>query len=546
MKKTIGVFPRSEFMVRERLFKALEQIFYVNFVGCDTGEREDFDGGIIFDNQEDWRDRTINMPAIIFTDSRLSLDKGSVSLIDFGRNSHIDKCLQGRSLTECGGALFKKISINDGDIILAACCGQPVWILSPSANSTTYVIAAPIGEVLEGEQLRAQLVKGKFLALVALVHFIREITGNSGWQEPPLRANIMIDDPNFHASSYGYFHFYKVAKIIEKNKCCISIATVPVDGWLARKYFFKFLKGKNAYFSILMHGNDHLKREFRECLSIKGGERMLAQALRRIERLEKKIGFHIERIQIPPHETYSKESIIAMLHLKYEGLYSARLPLKDCIPEEMLLADWYCAELTYGCFPVISRRYINNVLRSITEEEDMIFNIFLRKPIVLCFHQRDLKSGLNILSQAADLTNSFGPVKWLSAEGILRSNYAIRYEDRRLHIRMYSRKVFLTIPQGVKEVIVEAPFFYGDAVAQILSYNGKGYAFKPSLSQRIYISNPIPVESKEGEVDISMIYPISVDIDPALPARWQLWPITRRLLAEIRDRLMPIINLPFR
>jgi hypothetical protein len=110
-----------------------------------------------------------------------------------------------------------------------------VWSVARSDGALSHSVALAPEELRRDERLRDRLRAGRFLALLPLVHFLREIGGSENWTPPSLRAAFILDDPNLHWPSYGFVKFDPLATSATDRRFHAAIAMVPFDGWFAHR-----------------------------------------------------------------------------------------------------------------------------------------------------------------------------------------------------------------------------------------------------------------------------------------------------------------------
>src|SRR6266480_3662974 len=97
----------------------------------------------------------------------------------------------------------------------------------------------------------------------------------------------MFDDPNLHWRSYGYIHYPELVDHARRHNYHACFATVPMDSWYAHPKTASLFRENRTRVSLLIHGNDHTYYELAVARSDESRQALAAQALRRIERLER-------------------------------------------------------------------------------------------------------------------------------------------------------------------------------------------------------------------------------------------------------------------
>jgi hypothetical protein len=168
-------------------------------------------------------------------------------------------------------------------------------------------------------------------------------------------------------------------------------------------------------------------------------------------------------------------------------------------------------------------------------ETEMILGAFLGQPVIPVGHHEDVAGGLDLLAELAGLLKSIGEVQWMNMKSIARSNFCTRREGDVLHVKVYSRKIRLKLPQGVNQLCVHRPWLNDGASEGLILRTVTG---APS-SFPLYYGEPIAIASCE-EVEIHAVPAGAIDLQSVPIPRTPLWAIIRRQLCEARDRLKPM------
>lgn len=534
--KLIGVCPASELHTRRRLFKALEEADGARFVPLESGES--IDGLVLFGPaQEPVR---AGLPLLVVGADEADNDCPE-ELTAITRLPHVDRCLRGRTLGErrLGGG---RIEVRDGLAPLALAGGRPVWAATPEERPEVHVAAMAPLELHEDESLRDRLAPGRWLALLPLVHFIQQVAGDDERSARPLRAAFLIDDPNLHWRSYGFLRYPELAADAAEHRYHVALAMVPFDAWFAHPATARLFHEPGSRLSLMMHGNNHVAGELGHAQSDEA-RALLAQALRRVARFERRSGVRVARVMAAPHGVCSEDAVAALLDLGFEGLCISRPypwlarapgPWLRAPAEAQQVAGWAPVDLVAGGLPMLLRTIMA------PKEEDLVFRAYLRQPLILCGHHEEFADGLDPFRRAAELINSLGDVCWGSPGEMARQSFAADREGNVLRLRLWSRHVVVTVPRGVKELAVERPAGHAappferillDGVEVGLLTPGKGPV-------------PIPLRAVAAgrRVRLALRTPRAVDPERVPDPKWRPWPLVRRIAAEGRDRLRPMLT----
>lgn len=532
-RKRIGIFPLEEKTRRTKLFRVLEEVFAVSFQGRNRGEWAGLDGAVLFPGESDEGCETMagGPSCLSFLGSRQE-GRGTGGRVVFRETSILDARLRGLRLCDRRGEGASAIPVRRGDTVLAVCGEKPVWVCRQAGFSRIESAALAPQELATGECLRDHFESERFLSLLPLVHFLRQITSDEAWTPPALRACFVIDDANLHWPTYGHLRFKELARRAERDGFHVAIAMPALDGWFAHPGAVRIFRDNRQFLSILVHGNNHVPGELCRCLSRQERNQLIAQTLLRVAAFEKRSGISVSRLLAAPHELCSEEVMESVLRLGFEAI-CRRMPCPrlSAPPQERPLAGWLPADLLAGGLPVLLRRRFADRL------DDLPLQAFLDQPVVLYGHHADLASGLDRIADLAAQVNALGSVQWTSLTGIARSNFATKREGRLLRVRMYSRRICLEIPDGIEQIIVDTPTVNGERGREcVVCGTARGRLVHSASGAE---SEPLPVTAR-GTLEIRLVHPKALDPKGFSPPPRRLWPVLRRGLTEGRDRLLPM------
>ncbi len=406
----------------------------------------------------------------------------------------------------------------------------PVWTRRGEGDSRVHRVALSPAQHDSSLPLRAQLREGRFLSLLPLTVFLRELTEPHQWSRPPLRASFVIDDPNLRWPTYGFVDFRALAAHAAEHGYHVAIGSVPLDSWPVNGSVARVFAEAPDSLSLCIHGLAHVKHELERFRSADQARRELALALRRVSGLERRAGLHVDRVMAAPHERCSALTTEAMLRLGFEALVIDRANPWRFRPEhEKPVAGWELAELVSGGLPVIRRESLS------AAREDLILRAFLGQPIVLYGHHDDLSEGPDLLGAVAEEIDRLGDVRWQSLGEMARTNYLQRRTGSLLTVRMLCRRAQLRVPEGVSEVSIEMPAIRGaaDGVVSIGKVSTRWERDGPNLrSPRTRVGR--------DSVDVVITPPSALPIAGPARQRAGAWALFRRLIAESRDRARPV------
>jgi hypothetical protein len=518
---TVGVTPRSAFSSRGRLWKALESTHDVSFRGCAVGEQNGLSGLIAVHQDSVAANR--GLPLLHVTGEESATEtRGEVSLSE---EPPLDSRLRGRLLREQRCRALRPLNVR-GRAVLASVEGSAAWTAEREGwHHEASMLPAELGS---HEVLRDRFRGERFLALAPILELLRHITATSAWQAPPLRAALMLDDPNLHWPSYGFADFAALANAAERHRFHLAVAAVPLDMWFAHPAAVRLFK-RREWLSLLVHGNDHVRCELARELPERELLGLAAQAQRRIAGLERRTGLSVARVMAPPHGECSETMLRALRRASFDAACISRpYPWLARAPADVLSAQWNVSDVHEGCAPVIPRHPFSG------DPQDVYLRAYLDQPLVLYGHHWDLEGGLDPLLGLAELVNSLGDVTWAGLGEIAAGNYLTLRRGDEYRVRLFTRRAELTVPAGIERLLVENGTG-GAGETDVLEVRQQSSA--PFLAE---LGNAFSLPSRGEPASLRLIARDAIDVTREHAPAWSAWARARRVLVEGRDRTRPL------
>lgn len=443
--------------------------------------------------------------------------------IHVGRDSAIDRRLHGIVLVEQPPTAA--LAIARGESVLADGPLGPAWATSRTAWRIDRV-SGPLPVLGEHDVLRQGLRVAGSLALLALVQLIRSITPHF-WSTPGLRASFVFDDPNLRRPSYGHINYRALVAHADAHRYHVAIAMIPLDARRPSAKAVATFRERPDRLSIVMHGNDHVRRELMQPLEPPEALALGAQALRRIARFERDSGMSVQRIMMPPHGLCSHNVVRALGQLGYEAVCAIHpAPWTEDPPADQLLAGWSPVEFLDGCailprFPLVVR------------PTEIALRAFLNQPLVLYGHHEDVAGGMDDLAAAAARVNAVGDVRWCSISEMAHDSHEVARDGSLLRVRPWARLLRVAVPEDVDEVVVESP---PGASTGMSGWTVAGRTGAGPLP----FGEPHPVNGS-SQLALRLVPHHTVEPRTVRSPRHRTWPAMRRRVTEMRDRLAPML-----
>ncbi len=534
--KTIGISAPVRSSAIRRTLDALGEVLNVRFEERTYGRDTGVDAWIFPEEGLAFRDRILRceLPCyVVVRDSDL-VSCESVSNVDFSRHHSLPNVLNGRRITASEASQSKSLPRPfEGMVVLASKGSSPLWVAQESGACQHHFVALPIPELNSGEPLFHYFHGRQFLHLLPLVSFLRTLGEDHHWEQPPLQACFMVDDPNLHWRTYGFVDFAKIALDAEKFNYHVSFATIPLDTWFVHMPTADLFKMNASRLSLSIHGNDHTARELGRACSNGECDRILRQALWRIGRMERHSGMEVSRVMTPPHGACSEGILRRMACLGFEAASISRGSLSHYNKQ----APWVQTigmrpSDIVGGLPVLPRFSLSGSCHN-----SVLLAVVLRQPIIPMGHHGDLADGLQVLGDLATFVNSLGSVRWGSLKQVSRSHFARRSSGNTMLVRMFTKRIELCVPDGTNQIVVESHSLrVRDSIPLAWRRQGEGGGW--TLHQ-----SDMPISIGPGKR-------IEIIAEPSEPffaethevAKTRIWPVVRRQLAEARDRVTPLLR----
>lgn len=449
--------------------------------------------------------------------------------VRFGDETSVPFPFQGRSLTCKVGVRPEPLKLMAGEKALLTCERGVLWAQSEVRGVKVFRSTLVLPAIPPQGNLHDILNGDRFLELLPLLHFLRTVSGYYQWQRPPVQAQFMFDDPNLHWPTYGLVKYQEIATRAAKENYHVSFATVPLDGWFTNGRAAEIFRSNPGRLSLCVHGNDHTKKELAQNYTSAGRVSLLRQAIRRIEKLERRAGVPVARVMVPPHGACAHEMLAEIPGCGFESA---------CISHGSLRAHnrtkpWtktlgYLPVENIGGCPVLPRWGFVG-----TTESTIFLAAFLDQALVLRGHHQDLKDGIELLDGFARIINRLGNVAWRNMSEISQRSCYSHVEAKSLRLRPWVNKVVLKKPVGADEVTID----------DVSTSNASSWALVNSNGTRSEISSGARAslaghDDKMLILEKTMTPPESVYYKNRVPAA----AFVRRLLTEGRDRFQGVFG----
>lgn len=515
-----------------RLFRWLEEALIVQFVAVpNPDESACVDGwfGVGAEGETALSSKGLRSPGMLYSAATTS-PKASLRRIHFSDAADTPYIFRGRQIEQL--LSYDSVLLDEAmlDHVIARADGRPAWGRKSDEYHSVEKVGFSLPEPKAGETLGDLFNQFNYARLLPLVDFLKRITRGCDWKESDNLACFMFDDPNLHGDRYGFIDYQKLAQDAVKHTYHVAFATVPLDAWYVSAHVASLFAESQSQLSLLIHGNDHSRNELAGLEDPPGRLASLAQAIRRIEGLEKTAGFRVARVMAPPHGACSEDSMRDMARLGFTGMSVSHSSLRFWNKA----APWTGAlglrrsEVIEG-LPVVPRFRIRQDC-----QPAILLAAYLGQPIIPVGHHQDVRGGVELLTHLAQFINTIPNIRWANMETVFETNYRIKAGPvNELHVG--SRRIQLSVPAGVKSLRVGTTWQRLTS-AEFIDILSARFAQRFDCTG---MTDPFPVQ--EGDILSVSVAPRNAVSPASVPnPRLRIWPFFRRQLSECRDRLGPL------
>jgi len=517
----------------ENLIPALENLLPVRFrISPDPNTERN--GDIAFENDPTGRgrDHTAAVPELRIPHHEPAAQNSRMTEVKiiFANHPMVPHPFRGRSLRAKVAVPPRILPVNGNETILARSDQGPLWTVFAQRKARQFRSAFTIPAIPSGGGFQDVLHATRFVEMLPLLHYLRELDSANAYQDPPLRACFMFDDPNLHWPRYGFVDFQQLAAHAEANHYHVAFATIPLDTWYTHATAAAIFRNHPDRLSLVVHGNDHTRKELAREYTSPRRTSLLGQAIRRIERVERKRGLSVCRVMVPPHGACSEEMLAALPDFGFEAACISHGSLRAHNRNKLWASylGYLPCECIQGC-PVLPRWGMVGI-----DTNTILLAAFLGQPIILRGHHQDLKHGLELLSQHAEFINALGSVSWSDMSHLCRMNYQWRMEGNVCRVKPLSRKITFPVPASSTRLVIEDSGLGGQTDWQLSNFNG--ILVQARTGEDIFLTDKL-----HGQLSIVATPTTSFPRRNGIAGSASL-ALLRRLLTEGRDRFFVTHN----
>ncbi len=445
--------------------------------------------------------------------------------LEFVDDPRVPFPFRGRTVQASALQTFAPLQLLADEHALARTAHGVAWSVREVGSRRHYRCAFPLPAVAPHQSFHDVFQGPGFLALLALLEFLRHAVDGLNQVNAPLRAAFIIDDPNLHWPRYGHVDYEELGRSAARGRYHVAFAMIPLDTWFTHPRAAELFRRSPDLLSLLVHGNNHAKRELARPYDEAERYALLAQATQRIASFERKALVQVDRVMVPPHGACTVEMLGALARAGFTAACISAGSLRAHNPDQRwtrTLGHAPC-ELIEGC-PVMPRWAFGPRL-----EQELLRAAYLGQALIARAHHEDLKGGPDMIEQTARFINGLGPVQWARPGKLCRRSYRWRQQRSAVHITPFAPDLEVVLPVDAQSLVVEPPDAMPGSEWRADFGNGEFRRLVPDV--------PLLLPEGGRSVRLACAAPQSPGELRAVSVGTPAWLVVRRFLTEARDRL---------
>ncbi len=370
-------------------------------------------------------------------------------------------------------------------------------------------------------------IKDHFCSVVPLVMFIKFIFPEVAWRAQELGACLIIDDPLLKPR-YGFCNFEKLRDLMRGHGFTTNVAFIPWNWRRTSPSAAELFGNEPGPFSVSIHGCDHTAGEF-GATSLETLDYTARLAQSRMRNHQARTGIQHDSIMVFPQGVFSS---MCPEILKRNGFLAAVnteiLPADSESARTRIRDAWDVAIMTYGAFPIFTRRYAFHGL------ENFAFDLLLGKPCLIVAHHGWFKDGGAELIELLEKIRSLNcRLNWRPLGQVIRRACRRRVSGTGVEeIEMYGSELFVDNPSDrAIEVRIRKRRIQGGPVSEV--WCDENLVACVNEGEYVVFDERIPAKSERR---FREVYPEQAQAGNVRRSwRFELAVAVRRVLSEVRD-----------
>lgn len=267
-----------------------------------------------------------------------------------------------------------------------------------------------------------------FSSLAVPLVFAMHAAGPYAWHLNEHDANLTIDDP-WLREPYGNLSYSRLLEQMKVHHFHTTIAFVPWNYDRSYPVVAQTVRDNPAFFSISLHGNNHLHREFADYskVPLKTQVSDMQQGITRMDAFSRLTGIGYDRVMVFPHGVAPRLTFDALRRTGFLGTAnSINVPLGEPFPEDpFFLLRPYTTR--YAGLLSLSRLSLEAPI----PDADLPVLTFLGAPMLFYGHQQLFADGGRHALEIIDRVNGLDPgIRWTSLADLAKNLYQIRQTSK--------------------------------------------------------------------------------------------------------------------
>lgn len=335
-----------------------------------------------------------------------------------------------------GTAAYLKV-MGDTEAIMQAKAGDkefPVFVRQTRGGTELFLAAqgTPVDVPVTADPHRQLPI---FASLAPDLMFLHYAAGNRAWHATGSYANLTIDDA-WLREPYGYVNYEGLLREMKQHRFHTTMAFIPWNYDRSEPAMVKLFATNPNFFSICVHGNDHVHQEFGPLASHPLSKQIddMRQAVARMEKFHQITGIPYDRVMVFPHSIAPLATFGELKRASYIATANSLNVPSDADPTNQLDLALRTTTLQYANFPSM-RRYSAEVDVPVAQ---IAIDLFLGNPTLFYVHQGFFADGMDRFNQTADMVNQLEPsVQWQGLGYIASHSYLVRDgDDGNVHVKL--------------------------------------------------------------------------------------------------------------
>lgn len=302
-----------------------------------------------------------------------------------------------------------------------------------------------------------------FSTIVPLMFTIRYALGDEAWHNDHNYANLTIGDPTLTEPFYN-LNFAALLREMKTHNFHTTIAFIAEYWDVSEPAVVSLFRANPERYSLVQHGNNQDGYEFYKysvseddeyegkklpARPLADQEADIVEGLARMEKHSRLTGIPYEKVMIFPWGISPEPTLVLLKKYNFLATVNAQdVPLGATRPP-VWEYGMYQANMDYGNFPTLQRRYIKTYEAFQPELQSFIFDLFVDKPALFYSYAYEgelFETGIDAFNPVAEQVNDLSSeVEWRSLGYIIKHLYLEKTnDDGSVDVKIYGNHLIVT------------------------------------------------------------------------------------------------------